>query len=134
MIRSNLILIHRIKLQNMIFSNYENICTQIKVDLKYIRRDFIALNEWENSQKISYLKILIYWINNNFQHREHFIEFTSINIQHIEIHLMIELMKILNFYEIREKLFDVVIDNVDNNKILKNKLKKNDKSTWFSLK
>ena len=37
---------------------------------------------------------------------------------------MIELMRILNFYEIREKFFDVVIDNVDNNKTLKNELKK----------
>ena len=77
-----------------------------------------------NSQKILYLKILIYWIYDNFQHREYFIKFTLINIQHIKIHLMIELMRILNFYEIRRKLCNVVIDNIDNNKILKNKLKK----------
>ena len=122
--RLNLILIYCIKFQNMIFSNYENVCAQIKTNLKHIRRVFIALNKWENSQKISYLKIFVYWINDNFQYREHFIEFTSMNIQHIEMHLMIELMRILNFYEIREKLFDVVIDNVDNNKTLKNELKK----------
>ena len=40
------------------------------------------------------------------------------------MHLMIELIKIVNFYKIQEKIFDVVIDNIDNNKILKNKLKK----------
>ena len=32
-------------------------------------------------------------------------------------------MKILNYFEIKKKLFDVVIDNVNNNKILKKKLK-----------
>ena len=46
MIRSNLILIHRIKSQNIIFSNYENNCTQIKIDSKHIQYVFIALNKW----------------------------------------------------------------------------------------
>ena len=37
---------------------------------------------------------------------------------------MQELIKILNRYEIRKKLFNVITDNINNNKILKNELNK----------
>ena len=37
---------------------------------------------------------------------------------------MSELMKILSFYEIKSRLFEVVTDNVSNNKTLKEKLTK----------
>jgi len=33
-------------------------------------------------------------------------------------------MKILNFYKIKEKLFKIIIINIDNNRIIKDKLKK----------
>ena len=46
------------------------------------------------------------------------------NIQYIKVHLIIELIRILNLYKIREKLFDFVINNINNNKILKNKMNK----------
>ena len=45
-------------------------------------------------------------------------------IKHTNRQLMTKLFKILNFYEIRNKFFDVVIDNVNNNKILKKKFEK----------
>ena len=37
---------------------------------------------------------------------------------------MQELLKLLNRYEIKKKLFEIIIDNVNNNKILKNELNK----------
>ncbi len=37
---------------------------------------------------------------------------------------MQELFKILNTYDIKNKLFNVIIDNVSNNNILKKKLKR----------
>jgi len=37
---------------------------------------------------------------------------------------MQELFKILNIYNIKNKLFDVIINNASNNSILKKKLKK----------
>jgi len=68
--------------------------------------------------------VLIYWIDIKFQFHEHFIEFTSFNIEHIDRQLMIELMKILKNYAIKNKLFKIVIDNASNNSILKEKLEK----------
>ncbi len=44
MLRSEIIFVHRIKLLNMIFSNYNEIREKIKQDLKKLRRVFITLN------------------------------------------------------------------------------------------
>ena len=38
--------------------------------------------------------------------------------------MMQEFIKLLNCYEIRKKFFEMIIDNVSNNKILKNELNK----------
>ncbi len=37
---------------------------------------------------------------------------------------MLKLVKILKFFEIKNKLFEIVINNASNNNILKNKLDK----------
>ncbi len=44
MLRLEIILVHRIKLLNIIFLNYNKIREKIKQDLKKLRRVFIALN------------------------------------------------------------------------------------------
>ncbi len=63
-------------------------------------------------------------MNATFQYREHFIEFTSLQVEHTDHHLMQKLFKILNTYNIKNKLFDVVIDNASNNDTLKKKLER----------
>jgi hypothetical protein len=63
-------------------------------------------------------------MNAAFQYHEHLIEFTSLQVEHIDHHLMQELFKILNMYDIKNKLFDVVINNVSNNDTLKKKLER----------
>ena len=68
--------------------------------------------------------MLIYWVNVEFQFREHLIKFTSLNIEHINHQLIMKLMKILKNYVIKNKLFKIVINNASNNNILKEKLKK----------
>ncbi len=63
-------------------------------------------------------------MNAAFQYHEHFIEFTSFKVEHIDHHLMQKLFKILNTYNIKNKLFDVVINNASNNDTLKKKLER----------
>ncbi len=63
-------------------------------------------------------------MNATFQYREHIIEFTSLQVEHTDYHLMQELFKILNTYDIKNKLFDVVIDNASNNDTLKKKFER----------
>ncbi len=108
----------------MILSHYKKIYNQIRMNLKESQRVFIALNMWFNSQRVAYLKVLIYWVNVEFQFREHFIEFTSLDIEHINHQLMMKLMKILKNYTIKNKLFKIVTDNASNNSILKEKLER----------
>jgi len=124
MLRSEITFVHRTKLSSMIFSKYDEIRAKIKQDLKESRQISIALNAWSSSQKVAYLRVLIYWMNAAFQYREHLIEFTSLEVEHIDCHLMQELFKILNIYDIKNKLFDVVTDNASNNDTLKKKLER----------
>ncbi len=108
----------------MILSYYKEICDQIKSNFKELQCMFIALNVWSSFQRVAYLKVLIYWIDIEFQFHEHFIEFTSLDIEHIDYQLMIKLMKILKNYAIKNKLFKIVINNASNNNILKDEFKK----------
>ena len=48
----------------------------------------------------------------------------SFQVEHINCYLIQELLKILNIYNIKNKLFDVVTNNASNNNTLKEKLKK----------
>jgi len=63
-------------------------------------------------------------MNVTFQYHEHLIEFTSLQVEHTNHYLMQELFKILNIYDIKNKLFNVVINNASNNDTLKKKLEK----------
>ncbi len=124
MLRSKITFVHHIKLSSIIFLKYDEIHAKIKQDLKELRQIFIALNAWSSSQKVTYLKVLIYWMNVTFQYHKHFIEFTSLQVEHTDHHLMQELFKILNTYNIKNKLFDVIIDNASKNDTLKKKLER----------
>ena len=59
-----------------------------------------------------------------FQYCEHFIEFTSFQVEYTDHYLMQKLFNILNTYNIKNKLFDVVINNASNNDTLKKKLER----------
>jgi len=48
----------------------------------------------------------------------------SFQVKHIDCDLMQELLKILNIYNIKNKLFDIVTNNASNNNTLKEKLEK----------
>jgi len=63
-------------------------------------------------------------MNAAFQYHEHLIKFTFLEVEHTDRHLMQELFKILNTYNIKNKLFDVVTDNASNNDTLKKKLER----------
>jgi len=124
MLRSDLQIAHCTKMTIMILSHYKKICDKIRLNLTESRRVSIALNAWFSSQRVAYLRVLIYWVDVKFQFCEHFIEFMSLDIEHIKRQLMMKLMKILKNYAIKNKLIEVVINNASNNSILKEKLEK----------
>ena len=63
-------------------------------------------------------------MNLNFEYHKQLIELSTLNIVHEDAQLLINLMKFLNFFEIKEKLFKIIIDNASNNDTLKNELKR----------
>ena len=108
----------------MILLHYKKICDKIRLNLTKSWCIFIALNAWSSSQRVAYLRVLIYWVNVKFQFHEYFIEFISLDIEHIDHQLMMKLIKILKNYTIKNKLFKIIINNASNNSILKEKLEK----------
>ncbi len=134
MLRSDLQIVHCTKMIIMILSHYKKIYDKIRLNLTESWCVSIALNAWSSSQRVTYLRVLIYWIDVEFQFLEHFIEFTSFNIEHIKHQLMMKLMKILKNYTIKNKLFEIVINNASNNSILKEKLEKimNHHEFWWN--
>ena len=122
MARPDLNLVHRNKLRNRILSKYAQVCEKIRKNSKSVQRVSIALDAWSNFQKIAFLGMLVYWVNDTFQHREHFIGFAFFDIQHTGFHLMVELMKILTRFGIKNKFYGVVIENASNNATFKKKL------------
>ena len=91
----------------------------------------ITLNEWKNSQKIIFLKILIYWVDNKFQYQEKLIEFQFLNADHDDQAYNQYFLQLCEFYNIKKKLFEIVIDNASNNEIMKKNLKKTlNNRTW----
>ena len=131
--RFTLILSHRIKLNQLVTTNYENIRDHFKNELKKIDRIFISLNAWSNFQKVVYLNVMIYWMNFNFQYQKRFIDFVSLNVRHEKQKMLNFLLSIFEFYKITNKLLTILIDNAFNNVILKNLLNKTIKKiniTW----
>ncbi len=124
MLHSDLHIAHCTKMIIMILSHYKKICDKIRLNFTESWYVFIALNAWSSSQRVVYLKVLIYWVNVEFQFHKHLIEFTSLDIEHIDHQLMMKLMKILKNYAIKNKLFEIIINNVSNNSIFKEKLEK----------
>ena len=124
MLKSEMTLVHRIKLVDMLTKNYVAVRNQIKQDLKKSRRVHLALNAWSSPYKMTYLSVLIYWMSFNFEYHEQLIEFSTLNVVHEDAQLLTELMKLLNFFEIKKKLFEIIIDNASNNSTLKNELKR----------
>ena len=122
--RLQLIISHRTKLIKMIFNNYNVVRKTIKIKFKKSNRMFIALNEWTNSRKITFLKVLIYWIDNKFQYQKELIEFQFLNIDHDNRTYNQHFLQLCEYYNIKKKLLKIVIDNASNNDIMKKKLKK----------
>ena len=60
----------------------------------------------------------------NFEYHEQLIEFSTLDVVHKNAQLLTELMKLLNFFEIKKKFFEMIIDNASNNNTLKNELKR----------
>ena len=85
---------------------------------------FVTLNEWTDSQKITFLKILMYWIDNKFQYSKESIKFQSLNIDHDNRTYNQHFLQLCKFYDIKKKLFEIVINNASNNEIMKKKFKK----------
>ena len=115
----------------MIFNDYNAVRKTIKIKFKKSNRVSVALNEWTNSQKITFLKVLMYWINNKFQYQEKLIGFQSLNIDHDDWAYNQHFLQLCEYYDIKKKLLKVVIDNASNNDIMKKKFKKTlNNRTW----
>ena len=55
---------------------------------------------------------------------KYLIEFLYLNTEHIDRYIIIELINLLDFYDIKNKVYSFITNNISNNKILKKELYK----------
>ena len=124
MLRPDVSLIHRTKLALMISSDYDQVRSKIRDDLRGTHQVSISYDIWTSPQKIAYLGVLVYWVDIQFQFREHLLGFVPLELEHTGRELASELFKLLDFFGIKDRLLGVVTDNGSNNSTLTKELSK----------
>ena len=68
--------------------------------------------------------MLVYWVDIQFQFREHLLGFVPLELEYTGRELASELFKLLDFFGIKDRLLGVVTDNGSNNSTLIKELSK----------
>ena len=63
-------------------------------------------------------------MNFNYEYYKKLIRFSTLDVIYDDAQLLTELIKILEFFEIKNKFFEMIIDNANNNNTLKKEFKK----------
>ena len=124
MLRPDVKLVGRTRLTQMVFSDYDAVCEQIKLDLQDSGRVSLALDVWTSPQSVAYLGVLTYWVNSQYQLQERLIGFVPLSIDHSGRSQCQEVLKLLEVFQLRQKLFGVVTDNAGSNNTLKEELER----------
>jgi len=118
MIWSSITLSHRIKL--MIF--FKNWATVVQVNLlKNLSTNFkifISLDEWSNSNRLSFLIIMRFYYIKFWEYQKILLSFEQIEDKHIESNLSSITEWILQELNIQDRVMTVITDNVSNNNVM----------------
>ncbi len=118
MIWSSITLSHRIKL--MIF--FKNWATIVQVNLlKNLSTNFkifISLDEWSNSNRLSFLIIMRFYYIKFWEYQKILLSFEQIEDKHIESNLSSITEWILQELDIQDRVMTVITDNVSNNNVM----------------
>ena len=90
---------------------FKNLKSQIKIS--------IICDVWINLNHLTFLKVIVYFINKDWRYREIFIAFKFLKNFHNDKKLIQTILNILIVYDLQTRLMIVIADNVKNNVFLR---------------
>ena len=104
---------------NLLLNALKKIRESVLKDLKSNIKIFIACDIWTNSNKLIFLKMIVYFIDKNWRYRKILFAFQFLQKRHDENKLANVILKIFMKYKLENRLIIVTADNVFNNRILR---------------
>ena len=118
-LRLDIEIFDRIHFDNMIKACANEMKQHVFKNLKPQIKISIVCDVWINLNHLTFLKIIVYFINKNWRYREIFIAFKSLQNFHNDKKLIQTILNILIVYDLQTRLMIVIVDNVKNNVFLR---------------
>ena len=100
---------------NIIKTRVEKIRKNVLQDLKFNIKISIACDCWINLNHLTFLKIIVYFVNKNWQFREILIAFKLLKNVHFDERLIQTMLNIFKFHKLHTWLMILIADEVKNN-------------------
>ena len=112
----------RSKIRLIIDEQYLQVKKSLADDLRGDNKVSLALDTWTSPNKLSFLAITAYVVNSEWEYQEHLIGFEHISGAHDGENLAQITMKVLQDFQIEDRLFAITADNASNNGTLQKDL------------
>ena len=93
------------------------------LDLPDRKKIFLIVNTWISLNHIDFLNVKIYYICVNWQIQKRLIGFKHIQKKHIDVNFVNIVLKILQNFNVQNRLFAITVNNVNINHIMWSNLK-----------
>ena len=123
MLQNNIQIFCHDKIQNLITDQYHKVMSAIQKS--FVNTDSkmsLTLNCWSHNWLL-FLAVTVYYIDNNWNYCKALLRFEHVNRPHTEATLTDHVVKILETFKIKNKLFAITTDNAFNNIIMCTHLK-----------
>ena len=110
------------KFCNLLNQMYDAILKNLITDQKSSIKISFAVNNWNNSNKLSFLDMNCYYINKNWKYQERFVEFELLFDNYNDQNLKKIMKRIILKQNLKTHFLIIIIDNVDNNNIMWKKI------------
>ena len=121
-LRADVYILNRIKFSEMIKKRAILIKRHVLNDLDSETKISLTLDCWFSASHLSFLEVIIYFIDEQWQYREILLAFRSLHERHIDEKLAKEILIIFFEYSMKEWLQIITANNVTNNKTLRHHL------------
>lgn len=109
-------------MRDMIRERYKSATVELWQTLRGSNKVSIALDTWTSPNKLAFLSITAYIVNEKWEFQEHLIGFEHLSGAHTGENMAKVVMGVLKEYEIHGRLFAITADNASNNNTLRSHL------------
>ena len=106
----------------MVEEQFTQVQRKIEHELEGKNKVSLALDTWTSQNKLSFIAITAYVVNEQWEYQEHLLGFEHIAGAHTGENLAKITMQVLRRYHIEHRLFAITADNASNNRTLRREL------------